>query len=358
MPATSEPVVPPMTRWLRHAQLAFLGFFFIRFLFPPIAWWEYVVNGIGLSLFLYFYFQADRMHCRENVWPIVGTVLAGVLVTPINSGANVFFIFAAYYLGRFQPARRARTGIAGILALVVVLGLTVNPSWNFWLPAVIVIIGMGGLAMRDRREAMMRRALATSQEEIRRLAEEAERERIARDLHDTVGHTLSLITLKSELAGRLVTRDADAATRELKEIESISREALAEIRETVQGYRKIDLAQEIDALEAALGTSGVRLEREITAPPLDPRTETAVALVIREAVTNIIRHARASVCRIALRRDGDNVLLSVTDDGRGSDGEEGFGVRGMRARISGLGGQLSTSDDGGTIVAARWPTEF
>ena len=222
----------------------------------------------------------------------------------------------------------------------------------------IVIIGMGGLAMRDRREAMMRRVLATSQEEIRRLAEEAERERIARDLHDTVGHTLSLITLKSELAGRLVTRDADAATRELKEIESISREALAEIRETVQGYRKIDLAQEIDALEAALGTSGVRLEREITAPPLDPRTETAVALVIREAVTNIIRHARASVCRIALRRDGDNVLLSVTDDGRGSDGEEGFGVRGMRARISGLGGQLSTSDDGGTIVAARWPTEF
>lgn len=350
-------------RWLRHVQLAFLGFYFVRFLFPPIQWWEYIVNGLGLAVFLLFYFQAGRtyfnegpVHRRDVLWPIAGMTATGALMTPFNPGANVFFIFAAYFVGRTQPRRTAWTGIGTLLLVIMLLGLFVNPNWNFWLPAVVVILGVGGLAMRDRRDAQMRAQLADSREEARRLARAAERERIGRDLHDVLGHTLSLITLKSELAGKLIERDPQAAAQEVREIEQVSRKAMAEMRDTMQGYQEIDLDAEVDALEAALGTSGVTLERHMESLPQDPRLRTAVALLLREAVTNVIRHARASVCRIRLEETADDVVVTISDDGRGSDGREGYGIRGMRARVADLGGSLSVTNGAGTQVVARLPS--
>lgn len=343
---------------MRHAQLAFLGFFFIRFLYPPIQWWEYLVNGLGLAVFLVFYANAGKSIRRGTLWPIVGMAVTGVLLTPFNAGANVFFIFAAYFTGRSLPMRQAWIGITALLLLIALLALFVNPSWNFWMPAVVVIVGVGGLAMRDRREAQTLADLAASREDVRRLAREAERERIGRDLHDVLGHTLSLITLKAELAGKLIEPDPKAAAREIGEIEQVSRKAMAEVRDTMQGYQEIDLDAEIQALATALGTSGVKLERQIDTIPESPRLRTAVALLLREAVTNVIRHARARVCRIGLVDTPDGLMVSISDDGRGSDGVEGYGVRGMRARVTDLGGSLSVSNGDGTRLVARLPADL
>ena len=342
-------------RWLRHAQLAFLGFFFIRFAFPPVATWEYVANGIGLAFFLFCYFNFEWVCERPSSWPVTGMIASGVLLAPINSGAHVFLIFAAYAIAVSRPARPAWTGVLGVLGLVAVTALTVNPHWSFWLPACVVIPGVAGLAQRDRREARIRAELAASRGEVQRLAREAERERIARDLHDVLGHTLSLITLKSELAGKLLHSDVDAAAREIAEIEAVSRNAMAEVRDTMKGYRHIDLDAELDALEAALATSGVALERDVEPLDLDARQQTVVALLLREAVTNVIRHADARVCRIRVAAMPDGVEVSVSDDGDGFAGREGNGVRGMRERLAEIGGHLTVSGGDGTQVIARLP---
>ncbi len=345
------------SRWLRHAQLAFLAFYFVRFLFPPIAWWEYVVNGLGLVAFLFFYVQASRHMCDGALWPIAGMALTGAVMAPFNSGANAFFIFSAYFMGRSRPARDAWLGIVALLIFVALLALFVNPSWNFWLPAIVVIIGVGGLAMRDRRDAIIRAELAQSRDEVRRLAGEAERERIARDLHDVLGHTLSLVTIKTELAGKLMRQDPAAAKREIDEIEQVARKALADVRETMQGFHEVDLDAEIESLTTALDSAGVAVEIDMDRPDMDGPMQTAIALVLRESVTNVIRHSGASNCRIGLRRSPQGIVVSVSDDGQTNGVVEGNGIRGMRARVTELGGSLSISNGRGTEVVARFPSD-
>ena len=216
----------------------------------------------------------------------------------------------------------------------------------------------------SRRDETLRR----SQEEVERLAQVAERERIGRDLHDLLGHTLSLITLKSELAGKLLARDGEggdsrgAAAREVADIETISRRALSEVRQAVQGYRSGGLAAEIDHAAAALASTGLECRRSVAdaalaAATAEPLRERALCFVLREAVTNVLRHAAASRCEIALAVAGGELRLEVRDDGRGGTAPEGFGLAGMRERLASLGGRLERSGDGGTRLTAVVPLD-
>jgi two-component system sensor histidine kinase DesK len=176
------------------------------------------------------------------------------------------------------------------------------------------------------------------------LAALAERERIARDLHDVLGHTLSVIVLKAELAGRLIALDPGRATTEIADVERISRTALAEVREAIGGYRARGLAAEIDAARLTLDAAGVTLIAESSqAPPaaLNPQEETALALALREAVTNIVRHSQATTCKLRFVTESGQRRLVVEDDGQHHVAREGNGLRGMRERIESLGGQFS-----------------
>jgi two-component system sensor histidine kinase DesK len=172
----------------------------------------------------------------------------------------------------------------------------------------------------------------------------AERERIARDLHDVLGHTLSVIVLKAELAGRLVNLDPVRAAAEIGDVETTARSALAEIREAIGGYRSRGLAAEIEAARLTLDAAGVTLLAESSQTPtaaLSPQEETALALVLREAVTNIVRHARATTCRLRFITEAGRRRLVVEDDGQHAIAREGNGLRGMRERVESLGGQFS-----------------
>jgi len=177
------------------------------------------------------------------------------------------------------------------------------------------------------------------------LSQVAERERIARDLHDVLGHTLSVIVLKAELAGRLVGRgnaeDDARAAAEIAEVERTARTALTEVREAIGGYRARGLQAEVDMARMTLDAAGVVLTCETVPPVLKAREETALSLSVREAVTNIVRHAGATECAMRFASAPDGFLrLEVEDNGGRTVLQEGNGLRGMRARVEELGGRF------------------
>ena len=209
-------------------------------------------------------------------------------------------------------------------------------------PAVPLVTLIGGLSVIfteiGRKQTTLRRA---AEEESRRLAVVAERERIGRDLHDVLGHTLTVITLKAELASKLLPLDPARSRDEIRDVVRISRDALAEVRRAVAGIRSAALAEEVRHARRALEAAGVESEFQIAPVPLGGQEEHARALAVREAITNVIRHARAQRC--VVRLDGDDVRtrLEVEDDGVGGRAPEGSGLSGMRERVLGLGGEMS-----------------
>jgi two-component system sensor histidine kinase DesK len=222
-----------------------------------------------------------------------------------------------------------------------------NYPWQVLIsvPAMTFVIGttINVERLSEEKDAELR----LSQDEVRRLAATAERERISRDLHDLLGHTLSLITLKLELSRRLFDRDNDAARREVEEAEAVARHALAEVRAAVSGIRATGMAGELAAAKLLLNTSGVYFTYDSELPELPTATEGALALVLREAVTNIHRHARATRAEAAIAVIDGRIALRITDDGRGCHGDEGNGLCGMRERVRALGGRLELTSTKG-----------
>jgi two-component system sensor histidine kinase DesK len=197
--------------------------------------------------------------------------------------------------------------------------------------------------------------LQAANAEIEHLAKVAERERIARDLHDVLGHTLSVIILKSELAGKLIDHDPERAKAEMADVEQTSRAALADVRSTIRGYRAHSLEAELKQAKATLETAGVIVKSESEEVRLTPAQESVVALVVREAVTNVVRHARARNCHLRLIPVNGNCRIEIHDDGRGGGAVEGNGLRGMRERIEALGGTLQRENSVGTRLSIEFP---
>jgi two-component system sensor histidine kinase DesK len=203
----------------------------------------------------------------------------------------------------------------------------------------LLVVGFANLFVAEQKRSQCR--LEKAREENAALAQVAERERIARDLHDVLGHTLSVIVLKAELAGRLMGRDDVRAAAEIAEVEKTARTALAEVREAIGGYRAKGLRAEVDMARMTLDAAGVSLRCDAVPPTLKAREETALSLAVREAVTNIVRHAQATECamRFTVAPDGFT-KLEVEDNGAKTVEREGNGLRGMRARVEELGGRL------------------
>ena len=196
-------------------------------------------------------------------------------------------------------------------------------------------------AILGKREMQRNERLRLTQAEVDRLARLAERERIARDLHDLLGHTLSVIALKSELARKLAERDGSAAASHIGEVEQVAREALKQVRDAVTGMRSAEIANELVGARLAVVGAGLGFDAQVDPlPPLEPVQENALAMALREAVTNVLRHARARQVQVQLRRQGRAVQLEVQDDGAGTAGPPGNGLNGMRERAEVLGGQL------------------
>jgi len=338
--------------------LLFTAFFFVKFFYTTPPLWEIVLSAAVIFVFLASYYRAFTNYHRPRSLRMPSFVMLGlgVLMAPINPGANVFFSYPVWFLGRAYPPRQALMAIAGVVLLVVVLTLSFDLDVNFFLPALLLSAGLGLMSLASRRFEETQRALRHSREEAEHLGRIAERERIARDLHDTIGHRLSLIALKSELAAGLA-RDADLkAADEILAVNRIARESLTEIRATLSGYWELSLEAELKSLRASLKEAGIRNESRVAAADLPPHIETALAMCLREAVTNTIRHAEANTCRIDIDIEGSSVVAVVADNGSTTNIRPGRGLTGMRQRVEQMSGDLDIACGAGeTRISIRLP---
>jgi two-component system, NarL family, sensor histidine kinase DesK len=313
-------------------------------------------------IFLVMYVALDVIEVLNVKLGILAAfVVLGMVTYPFNSGASTFFLYGACIVPFLIGSMRTVLVLIGIdFLLLVGEGFLLHHNvLNYGIAAFFMLVG-GISNTWMARQKWLNNKLAMAQEEIIQLASVAERERIARDLHDVLGHTLSVIVLKAELAGRLMERDPTRAALEIADVESTARTALAEVREAIGGYRAKGLAAELVLAKRTLDAAGVALTCD-AAPSaesgLRAAEETAFSLAVREAVTNIVRHAEATECRIQLKllKDGFHSLL-IEDDGQHSVTREGNGLRGMRERVEALGGRFSLRSADGTRLLIELPT--
>lgn len=353
----------PGLGWMPYVWLVFLAYLFIAPILGGGTWidWALTLGSVGVFLPLYFAQFSGRHDRPRRAFALnVAIALLGFALMPVNPGANTYVIYSAAGVPFALKPRAAGKYLVLLMVAVAVEMFFVPTFYRYWmgLPTIILVATIGGTniyqAERARQDAKLRRA----HEDVEEMAKVAERERIARDLHDLLGHTLSVITLKSELASKLADLDPKRAAQEIREVERVSRETLSEVRRAVEGYGQHGgLRAELQNAARALAAAGVSLTTEVAALRLPPRQETVLALALREAATNVVRHAGATRCVVRLEADGGSVRLTVEDDGRGGPVIEGSGLTGMRSRISHLGGTFEVDGVGGMRLTVTLPAE-
>lgn len=316
---------------------------------------DWIETGAAAVVFLVLYFRGYWVDGRA-LWPIViGIAAIGAALGPFNSMGSVYFVFAASFAGFMGSSTLAWRIIAGLIAAIGLESWLLHLPPYFWIPGGVFVFVIGAACIHSAEMGRMNAALRTERANVERLAKVAERERIARDLHDVLGHTLSVIVLKSELAAKLADSDMARAAQEIREVESIARESLGELREALAGYRAAGIAAEIERARNVLTAAGVRLECEVENVRLAPRAEGVLALAIREGVTNVVRHSGASTCRIRIANENDGCRFEIYDDGSGARASEGLGLTGMRERVEALGGMVAREVANGTRLIVTFP---
>jgi two-component system, NarL family, sensor histidine kinase DesK len=303
----------------------------------PGFWWSL---ALGYPLFLIIFLLSWVRPAVEVSGYVGALVVLTALSMPWNPAGWTYAVFACAMVPYQGSWLRSAIRMAVIQALLVLEGIFLHWPWYAHLILVGVCTSSGVGALAGRISWDRNTKLRMSHEQIRQLAATAERERIGRDLHDLLGHTLSLITMKLELSRRLLDRDPAAARRELAEAEEVARHALAEVRSAVTGIRAAGFAAELASAALLLRTSGVRLDQHLQVANLPESVECSLALVLREAATNIARHAHATRARVSLTRTADGVRLCIEDNGHGGVRAAGNGLSGMQERVQALGGSL------------------
>lgn len=354
--------LPKERKWIRYVWLIYLVFV----LFPLVlsahtTLWHWLFTGLTVAVFLPLYFRSCDLEGPPLLPYIAAMALLGLVASLVNPNLNLLFIYAAAAAGRLGDSRQAWRVVLGLTAGVVVaagLNLIVN-GWYaeilYFGIALVFSWVIGVLNINQNEREQFNRNLLAAQQENQRLAAIAERERIARDLHDLLGHTLAVITLKAELAAKLAERDPAKAAIEMREVERISRETTQQVREAVQGYKLRGLQGELAGARVALETAHIQFDYLAEPTQLSPAQESVLALALREAVTNVIRHSAATRCQVHLTQQEGGVRLEIYDNGKGGTFHEGSGLSGMRQRIEALGGSLQVEGNKGTKLLLTLP---
>jgi two-component system, NarL family, sensor histidine kinase DesK len=315
----------------------------VAFAFSDPSPLQIALVAVGLPAFAYMFLTAFR-------WPtprwdrLVGMVVVAVVLT-LAAGEvwGFMFLYAASAAGAQLGSHQNVLAVGAITAIAAGTLALAGPDDGelFWgITATVATLGtmwllIGGLL---RRNAELREARA----ELAELAVAEERLRFARDLHDLLGHDLSLIALKAELAGKLLPERVDDAATEVSQIKALTRNALTQVRAAVDGYRRPTLAGELAGARTALEAAGIELSVEQPNVPLDPDSESVLAWTVREGATNVLRHSGARHASITVRPGPAGTEVEISDDGRGETRapDAGHGLEGLRERALSIGGEL------------------
>ncbi len=317
-----------------------------------------------IALFLLSYRQLYFYTSSFIYWLIVQLAIIFVLAIFFNVG-NIFLgYFPANFIGWFTNKRRFYFGL-GMLIAVVFLPLIIrfetltSGELLYFLPFLLIMLisPFGIRSMNSRME--LERKLDEANEKIRELSKREERMRIARDLHDTLGHTLSLITLKSQLIGKLLTKDIERAKDEVKAIERTSRAALSQVRELVSDMRTITIAEELIEAESILQVAGISymFKGDLQLDNIQGLTQNILSMCLREAVTNVVKHSHAKNCVIHIEEKAGEIVLWILDDGKGIQltNFQGNGLNGIKERLELIDGSLEMATDHGTKLIIKVP---
>lgn len=330
---------PLLPRWL---VLALIGLYLCIF-WLALLWESPSAEraGIGLVATLIFVPTALRGLWHKD-WGayVYTTLMAGLCYAtlPYTAAGVVFLFYGQLFLSQNGDWRRSILFQILFIGIAALLGVQLGYPELFIIVAVLLIVFGALFDHLFYRFLQQQSDLLRSQDEAEHLARVAERERIARDLHDLLGHTLSSVRIKAELAGRLLYDQPDKAAREVAEIEQAARLSLQQVRATVSGYQAGGLAAEINSARSLLSSAGVSFRASVDAQVTDS-VQATLAAVLREGVTNIVRHAEATEVEMSVTGQAGNRLLFVlTDNGRGMSGSSGQGMRGIRSRAGAAGG--------------------
>jgi two-component system sensor histidine kinase DesK len=344
-------------------------FWLVCLLFPilaltqtPLASAQLIIALAGLVVFVASYFWVMWPHLLGRALParaqtrtalLLAMLTALVLVLSLVYGSAFLWLFVGVsaIAGVTLTARHAFEVVVVLTLLTVALGVGISggvaqTDWLHLIPLVLLVRGLGvdmiGLALL----AGALRDLHAARRELARMAVIEERLRLARDLHDLLGHNLSLIALKSELAGRLVEAAPARAAAEIQQVERVARQTLREVREAVASYRQPTLHNELDGARQLLEAAGIAWTIEDTTTALPPALDAVLAWTVREGVTNVIRHSRARQCRIQVSCANGSTRAELANDGYQEQGQEdlpnwrGSGLAGLAERVRAHGGHL------------------
>lgn len=335
--------------WASLWGAASMAYLFVDLYQRGGSWIEWLLTTLAFVVFLFLYTISAIYWARPQVTRAVCILIAllGITFTLYRPVGVFFFIFVA----AFGPLAVSGNIIGSTLITLGSIVLIIGGWTLLWPPSMMpYVASIEAFLIGGAITFVVRQQIA-----VRRIVKSSERERIAQDLHDILGHTLSVIIMKAELANRLFDRDPQRAKSEMNDVERISRSALQEVRQAIHGYHDGGLQREFDRVKETLETAGVTVEQQYDVTGITLSQERVLTLALREAVTNVVRHAQGTRCQISLQRIDTAHQLVIRDNGHGGINEEGMGMRGIRERVNTIGGTVSWKSESGTVLFITIP---
>lgn len=341
--------------WSYFLSLIFSLFYFVPVVLGQLNLYEVLVASMAycafVALYVMCYVHADKAH-----WHITGIVVLAIGLAKINSASYAFIWFAVYFVAYLYPASRAiAIAFAMLASMMLTAHLNGYPLLLYMLLTSLPSVGLLFYGMFDRRLRKEEQEKNERNKQIEQLAVIAERERLARDMHDVLGHSLTAISLKAQLAAKAGKNgELDRALHEIDEVAALASDALTDVREAISQYHRKGFASHLDTLAKQLEAAGFVVNARIATQGFSAKQESQLILLLSEAVTNILRHSNGDHVDIGLDKRGQEYQLSIRDNGMSGDIVSGNGLRGMRDRVSEMNGRFQITRNNGFGLEIQW----
>lgn len=337
--------------------LAFSSFYFLPLIFgfEHFSASKVVLALIIYGLFIFLYAKAVHAKGEQAAMPVFLMVALSIIGTAVTPGTQSLFGFASFFCGFNFPVKKGIQGLVGIILAIFLSAFTFGfVDVYFIAPAFIVSIGLFFFGHTERRDRIHNQAQEKSQAQIEQLAAIAERERIARDLHDLLGHSLTSIALKADLADKFFQAEQlELAGAEIAQVAELSRNTLSEIRTAVSGLKQKELVSQVKKLAEELQAQGLEVVTDIQIGELNANLESQLILIVTEACTNIQKHSNAKQVKISIIESSNDISLTISDDGSVTQYQNGNGLTGIDERCQQLGAQFDISLAAGFTLTVK-----
>lgn len=342
-----------------YVGLVFILFPFLGLKYFGYPLWTFPLTVIFVLAYLgLIHLKVGHRVLKEIFWHYLLFYI--VLITCIVNGNMMWFFFypSNLLIWRFEKGWRSYRGYSLLVAIVFVIGVGIwfSPTMTDKVAIGLValfILGMTTFLMQTREEEKLKELLYRQSQENQVLAAENERNRIGRDLHDTLGHTFAMMTLKTELALKQLEKgNTEAVQKELQELNTISKESMKNVRELISNLKYRTVSEELATIQEMFAMSGVEfsMNNQMNTDQLSPVLQSSMTMILRELTTNIIKHANAQYCQITIQQS-DHIVIEVSDDGRGFDRLTGKELHSVKERLQLVHGQVE-------IVSPAKPTRI